>query len=96
MRETIMSPSSHPPAVGRFSSEQLAHRGGWETLPELPITALAAMRVVHMAPMNGSTITELNPLDPGTVADVEPFGPGNGNGWKFRPHGYGYISRAGR
>jgi hypothetical protein len=92
MRESIMSPSTHPGSVGKFRPEQIAQRTTWRRVPDEQ-TAIAAMHVIHVVPHNGSTITALNPLDPGTVADGGADADGMGYGWLHRPHGYGMLFR---
>lgn len=90
MREHIMSPSNHPPALGRFTAGQIAQRSTWARVPDEQ-TALAAMHVIHIVPAHGSTITELNPLDPGTTDDNADTA--GGPGWLDRPHARGTIYR---
>lgn len=87
--ETVSSPSNYPAAVGRFRPEQIAQRATWGVVPDDQMRT-AAMHAVHVVPANGSTVTEVNPLDPGTVDDADPAL------WLDTPHGYGYVSKAGR
>jgi hypothetical protein len=88
MRESIMSPSNHPAALGRFTVGQIAQRTTWRRVPDVQ-SALAAMHVIHVVPQNGSTVTELNPLDPGTVSDGGWDADGMAPGWLDRPHAQG-------
>lgn len=91
MRESIMSPSNHPPAIGRFTPAQIAQRSTWARVPDQQ-TSVAAMHIIHVRPVHGSTITELNPLDPGTVDDATDAGE-YGPGWLSRPHARGSLYR---
>lgn len=91
MRESIMSPSNHPPRRV-FAPEQIASRRSWSRVPD-ENTAVAAMSIIHVRPLNGSTITELNPLDIGTVADrkADEDNDLGGLGWLDIPHAAGSL-----
>lgn len=83
-----MTPSTNPPTVGKFADQQLPNRLSWGIIPDDEMS-LAAMHVVHIYPLNGSTITTVNPTDPATDQDVR-------TGWLERPSAYGPIVKAGR
>lgn len=89
MRETIMTPSNAPGSIGKFKPEQVRDRLTWGIVPDDQI-ALAAMHVIHVVPVNGTTLTVLNPTDPATVADTAS------DCYLERPGGYGHVARAGR
>jgi hypothetical protein len=93
--ESIDSPSNWPSAVGRFHVGQIAQRGNWRNVPDVPGADLAAIHTVDVLPNGTHTSTILNPLDPGTVDDVTSGELGGG--W-FAPHNDKPIigARAGR
>lgn len=67
---SIMDRLLGPGQVGKLRAEQLAERGTWARIPDYsPMEGL--IHSIHVVPVNGSTVTELNPLDPATVADVQ-------------------------
>lgn len=99
MRREIMHPGSvgQPGRVAAFDGSQIAQRRTWAMVPDEQ-TALAAMHVLHVNLVNGTTITELNPLDVGTVADrrADADNDFGGRGWLDIPHAAGTFLPAAR
>ncbi len=90
--ETITSPDrAFYGAVGRFRDVQTTARRSWSGIPD-DQNVLAALHIVHVAPIGGTTITRVNPLDPGTTidsaggVDTEPI-------WLERPGHNGKLFR---
>jgi hypothetical protein len=52
------------PSVNKFRPDQIAQQSTWTRIPEAQRT-VASMRIIHIVPSNGSTVTYVNPIDPG-------------------------------
>lgn len=90
MRSEIQTPGTvgRQGAIGRFADAQLPSRMTWAQVPDSEV-AIAAMHVVHIVPVNGSTIVQVNPTDPGTEGETTP-------GYLVRPSAYAPVVKAGR
>lgn len=68
--ETIKSPSNWPGGVNNLMPAQIARRGTWTALPDIPGSHLSALHAIETTPTVTSSATILNPLDPGSVDDI--------------------------